>query len=532
MAFDALAYFHHFELSDFPQEWLPLTYLYDPDLPLFPLLYFHELDPNIEPPQRAGERERIFGFVHNIAFNLSTGVLRVTLAVSKDLAQPINGRYVPVAEMAARSRLGLDNPVIETQIQGALTGALSGANNVLSELWQKIVVSSFGGKLPFGKCWDPVFGLARFIASWNSDGGRKGELIQLHAYSGAFGERMQTAGGIHADFYLLPTWEEFRNPTNPLAIFPKYAPFLGPNGAADYFHNNFCFDVSLARYKYSKFERNHANTVTTLNEPRLNTTLMVGIIETAPARIRTALYENLSAFNRGPVRAVLSLQMHHDLRHGYWDPNNLTQRDCEEQYVRLGGSFQSPKVMQLYAQQCFGSLPALPIDNWVDVFLKTPLGLKVKPVNLHATVFAASTVWGKLERLIWMAAQARKVHSSVAEGILWCIRYGGPNKEMRHANPFACKVCDNHIRTACPSYAAIKDSPVIFNAASAPSAGFNVRTSAGDDVTPNQTFVSSKSLSSYDEYTPKDRPTQFSAYPALASAGGSVKTVDDFVANY
>lgn len=534
MAFDALAYFYDFEVPDFPQEWLPLTYLYDPDLPLFPILYFHEMDPTLGSGQRAGERDRIFGFVHSIAFNRSTGRLRITLAISKDLSLQLNAKYIAVAEAAARSRLGLDDPVVLSDIVGALTGALASANNLLRELWEQIVVSSFGGKLPFGKCWDPVFGLARYIASWNSDGGRKGELIQLHAYVASFGERIQTGGGIHADFYLLPAWNEFRDVSNPLALFQKYSSLVGPGGATEFFAQRFVTPIGANGVSYSRFELSKLRAVTGQNFRRLDTPALISLMEQAPARgrARAALYDNYSAFNRGPPRAILSLLMHHDLRVANWDPSNLSQVDCVAQYTRLGSSYQSPKVMQLFAQQCFGSLPVLPIDNWVETFVKAPLALVPVRGQFHSGVFASSAMWGKIERLIWMAAQARKVHSSVAENILWCVRYGGPDKQMRRANPFGCKVCDSHIRNVCPSYAAIKQLPVLFNAQAKPKFGFNIRSGSQDNVTQNQVFVACDGVDGCDEYTPKDRPAQFGPYPSPGHLGGASMTVAQFLNTY
>jgi len=535
MAFEALAYFHDFEASDFPQEWLPLTWLYDPDIPLFPILYFHELDPALPADQRPGERDRLFGFVHHISYNRSRGTLTISCAINKDVSLPTNSRYIRIVEHAARARLGLDDPVTIADISDALTGELIPANQILMELWQKIVVSSFGGKLPYGKCWDPVFGLARYIASWNSEGGRKGELIQLHAYASSFGERVSTSEGIHADFYLLPTWSEFHDLTNPLSIFPDYAMLVGRNGAAEFFIDNFITSTDLGRYQYSAFNLSLAREKTNGTFRKLDTAALVSIMDYASKdnTVRTALYNNYSVFNRGPGRSVLSLLMHYDLRHLGWNPENLTQEDCIEQYTGLAGSYQSPKVMELYAQQCFGSLPVLPVDNWVKTFLATPLNLAAGQKTFHARIFNSCSGWGKIERLIWISAQARKVHASVAEDILWCIRYGGPNKEMRAANPFSCKVCLNHIRAVCPSYDAIKDLPVLLNPEKNPDNGFAVETSAKNNTTVNQTFVACERTSTcHDEYTPKDRPAKFKGYPVSGNPVDETLTVSKFLEVY
>lgn len=532
MAFEALAYFYDFKITDFPQEWLPLTYLYDPDLPLFPILYFHELDPELLEDQRPGERARVFGFVHSIALNRSEGTLQVTLALSKDLAQKVNVKFISVVEKAARSRLGLDDPVTAADISGALIGNLARANSVLNELWQRVVVSSFGGILPYGKCWDPVFGLARYIASWNSDGGRKGELIQLHAFASSFGERIQTGGGIHADFYLLPTWAEFRSLQNPLSIFSKYASFVGPQGATEVFAKLYTTIIPCNNFKYTKFVLQKINAKASTSYQNLNTEVLLTAINNVSANVRKALYDNYSAFNRGPGRSILSILMHHDLRHGNWDPENMTQADCLEQYVSLKSSYQSPKVMQLFAQQCFGSLPVLPIDNWVKTFVNAPISLNVKNKIFHSTIFSSSAIWGKVERLIWMAAQARKVHSSVAENILWCVRYGGPDKQMRGANPLGCKVCEAHIRAACPSYDSIKKLPIDFNSNSVPAIGFLIKTSANSNTILGQSFLSCESTSIHDEYTPRDRPSSFTTFPDARHTFVTQISVEDFISYY
>jgi hypothetical protein len=42
------------------------------------------------------------------------------------------------------------------------------ANPFLAEVWERVVSNHYDGKLPFGRLWDEVLGLARWVASWNS----------------------------------------------------------------------------------------------------------------------------------------------------------------------------------------------------------------------------------------------------------------------------------------------------------------------------------------------------------------------------
>ena len=537
MGLEPITHLYDYDVEGFPPEWLPLTHLYDPDLPLFPILYFHELDPVLDKGQRPTAKDRIFGFVYSVSLIRSSNTVRVTLAINKDLSVCANKRFVDVAKKAANSRLGLDDPVTQSDMNGAfsLEGELGSANLIIDELWQQVVASSFGGKLPFGRCWDPVFGLARFIASWNSDGGRKGELIQLHSYVAAFGQKISIGDGIHADFYLLPTWQEFIQGSNPLAIFPKYASLVGVKGAAAYFAANFTKQVDVGGSVYSKFELQRMKDHLGQEFKNLNTDVLVSMMNRSPGSgdIRKALFENYNAFNRGPQRAVLSLLMHYDLRNSFWDPASLTQKDCIAQYTGLDKSYQSPKVMQLYAQQCFGAKSVLPIDSWIKVFLKTPLSMAASKKEFHSTIFNSSQIWGKVERLIWMAVQARKVHASVADNILWCVRYGGPNKEMRSANPLSCKVCQPHIRDVCPAYAKIRNSVIGFNDEVVGLKGFVIKTSEKNNRTQGQFFFScTGGDGSYDEYTPKDREGRFLLYPVVSHVDGEDLVVHQFIDKY
>lgn len=521
--FESLSERYEFDIQDFPSEWLPLTHLYDPDLPLFPLQYFHLLDPDLAVPNRPRHTDRVFGYIHHL--NLTQDGLTVSLVLNKDLKLPANLKYKGLVEEEVRARLGLGDRIRLSDIAGKLKGELSDSNSVLTELWYQVVDGSFGKALPFGRMWDGVFGLARFIASWNSDGGRKGELIQTHYFMSAFGERIGTGQGIHADFYLLPTFQELADVTNPLSIFPRFASLVA---GADAFADKFCSSRDVApSSSFSAFEMKSTGVGS-----KLDTKALLRIInENFSGSQREALFENYNAFNRGPQRSVISLLMIHDLRHQKWDPRALSPEVCGAMYKDLRGTYQTSKVIQLYAQQCFGASCVLPIDNWVETLLRWPFAFSNTPnKTYHDRLFGCSDVWGKIERLVWMASQARKVHSSVASEILWCVRYGGPEKVMRGANPLACKICAVHIRNSCPAYRQIEDSTIVFNGTRA-AREFSIETSSENNDLPAQNFVKCTGDDVGDEYSPRDRPQSFSSYPAAPHKGERMK-VREFISKY
>ena len=193
-------------------------------------------------------------------------------------------------------------------------------------------------------------------------------------------------------------------------------------------------------------------------------------------------------------------------------------------------------MIHLYVQQCFGNSCALPIDNWVETFLKWPLGFHPTQSRFYyKELFECSDHWGKIERLIWLAVQARKVHSSVCREILWCIRFGGPEKIMRGANPLACKICATHIRNVCPAYSGIKAANVTFNNPAVPADGFTIQTSKHNNTAPSQAIEVCRGTTAgesvADEYSVRDRPDQFSVFPVPSHDGGPM-TVEEFINRY
>ena len=102
MAFESISQRYNIRLMNFEEKWLPLISLYDPDLPLFPIQYFHKLDPALEAGRRPSETDRVFGYIQWI--NFSGGTLTATVALNKDLGDPRNARYIPLIEEEVRER--------------------------------------------------------------------------------------------------------------------------------------------------------------------------------------------------------------------------------------------------------------------------------------------------------------------------------------------------------------------------------------------------------------------------------------------
>lgn len=526
MSFESLSHSFDFPLPDFPERWLPLTYLYDPDLPLFPLLYFHVLDPRLPQGQRAGETDRAYGYVQSV--NKTPSGFTASVCLNKNLHLQNNDSFRTAVGEVVRQRLGLGSPVTLQDVTNPFTGKLAEANNLVKELWYRTVDRSFGKTLPFGEMWDATLGLARYVASWNSPSGRKGEIIQTHGFASSFGEAIQSGSGYNVDFYLLPTFQELTDTNNPLSLFPKFRLLVD---AAGHFCSSYCSIAivsSVASFSAFQFKKHAGVSI------RLDSEWIRLMAEQAPQKLRQTLYDNFGVFNRGPQRSCIFLMMLNDLRKRLWQPTTFGIAEAKGSYTLLDKTYQSPKVIHLYSQQCFANSVVLPLDMWIRTFLAHPFRFRPSAKkDEDAEVFDCCTNWGKVERLIWVAAQGRKVHSSSCADILWCVRFGDAEKKMRGANPLGCKLCANVIREQCPAFAHIAKSLVSFNNESIGTVEtvYNIKTSAGTNGTTGQTLLSCEGPDACDTYSVHDMPSSFAPFP-VAGHDGSPLSVSQFIEMY
>ena len=250
MAFESLSHRHTFRIKNFPDRWLPLICLYDADLPLFPIYYFHALTADLPSGKRPGEADRIFGYVEKI--NLTgTGYAEITVITNKNPSDSRNSDFLATAENEVRERFGVNNSVTHADIASTFMPPFDSSNQVLSEIWHRVVTNAYGNMLPFGRLWDETLGLARFVASWNSPGGRKSELIQTHYFMSKFGVRIQASGDVpQVDFYLAPTIHELTDLTNPLSLFPAFSKLAK---IANLVQSKHCETVAVDDLTLSKF---------------------------------------------------------------------------------------------------------------------------------------------------------------------------------------------------------------------------------------------------------------------------------------
>src|SRR5687767_12093003 len=105
MPFESLSFRHTLHLDEVPHRWLPLISLYDPDLPLFPIYYFHVLRSDIGPGTRPLLTDRAFGHVEHVRLN-DAGGIDVGIVTNKDLSLPANRVFLEPVVDEIRERFG------------------------------------------------------------------------------------------------------------------------------------------------------------------------------------------------------------------------------------------------------------------------------------------------------------------------------------------------------------------------------------------------------------------------------------------
>lgn len=547
MPFEALNFIVPLQFDDVPPEWSPLIFAFDPDLPLFPLLYFHVLASDLH-GARPTVQDRAFGYIRSAKIDIDTHVLDVEIICNKNLQVQANlERFLAPVRNEVAQRLGILDRVKLTDIENLFPVESQFANTipVLIEIWHRVVGSGYGGALPFGKMWDPVFGLARFYASFYPPGGRKSELIMTHFFCTKFGETIASSGAVpHIQFYLMPTWDELIDLNNPLALFPRFRdlvlaaqalcllPEFGPR--------------ELTNWSYTGMQTPTGPDTAMFKDHLVGNTAF---------QHRKSLINCFNAFDKGPPRTIMFLMLLNDIRQiraeapqpvgsqkPRLNPAAISATDAAEITMNMTGR-QSKKVVSIYAQQCHANTHCMPMDTWISALLWQPL--RAVEYNSRSgqsrgngdarlatrDFISNATMLGKAERLLWVTAQARKIHSQVCDDALWCIKASNDFK-ARGANPLTCKACFAAIRDVCPAFGAIADQRVAFNG-SDPHADFNLLTSAGNNSTHGQRFTRCESgQDEIDEDTPDDSADSFAPYPSPAHPGKPTITVAEFVGLY
>lgn len=417
-------------ISDIPTPWIPKIELYYPDLPQFPIMYIHTML----------NGNHIIACPVAVSYEVhgSNCDAEFLVLVNQDPTQSVIDKVTDEVS----ERIGFSNKITRDTIINCCKGNTDYIN-VLTDLWN-YVEKSYGSAIPYGKLYDDVYSIPRFVAAWQPKTGRQSEMRMLYNFMSAFGEEVCfPVEWSHLEYYVIPTYEEIRNKN--YSLFPKFAKLY--HAMTRLFQLDFSRTITINNINFnvmpSAWKRNKNDFITDVTAKYYSS----GAITQEDKYYAEILVD---AFNRHPWRAAYFISAFLNIEQtDYYTWTKGFFKTFYDSGWQLKGY--SEKVMACFLQQGFANDEVIPIDTWIETFYHFPLG-----IDSRSDFYDSFDMLGKLERMIWLASQANKTNMKNFFDILWCQRYGTiGNKELRGVNPIACSLCK--LKKNCVGLSQIKD---------------------------------------------------------------------------
>ncbi|MFC2143062.1 hypothetical protein ACFLQN_01540 [Candidatus Aenigmatarchaeota archaeon] len=424
------------EIDDMPIQWASRIELFYPDLPQFPIIYVHKV---------VG-RERIYGFP--VSFSITckknkTCSVKLKFLSNKNLEKNKNLKNTIKEEL--EHRIGTKNKIGLDDIIAACKGEKK-YEKFFAYLW-KYVSKIYGNVIPYGKLYEEIFSIVRFVSAWQPKTGRQSEMRMLYNFLSIFGEKIVVKGDWdYLEFFLLPTYSDMLGKNfKPFPTFNKLFVAMEKIWKSQFTQSVTIGDKSMSFMKKG-WPSNKEEFINTVCSELIN----AGKITKEDGHNIERL---IDAFNRHPWRAsffISSIMNAYVFDYNIWDKKFFIKF-----YSNKKGRGVSPKAIACFLQQGFLKDEFIPIDTWVESFHVYALGIATKD-----EFFKKFSKMGKLERVIWLSSQANKTNITTFFNTLWCTRFGVRGiKKLREANPISCYECE--LKDTCPGYLEIKDKLVL-----------------------------------------------------------------------
>lgn len=403
------------KIENIPIQWIPKIELFYPDLPQFPIIYINSFNNN----------ERILAFPVTVSYEIFNDYCNATfLLLSNQSQQSLNIDFI---KHELENRIGISDKISEQDMIDCCNGNADYESFIL-DLWKYIKIS-YGDYIPYGKYYDEMFSIVRFISAWQPKTGRQSEMRMLYNFLSIFGERaILPSKWKHLEIYILPNIIDVES--NDLTEFDSFS--ILNNTIRKIFEKYFTKIVTIDSIEFYSMKkawpRNKNDFIKTVSSPLF----FEGYLSENEKYTAERLVD---AFNRHPWRAAyfISSYMNLDKNYSNWS------KDFFVKFYTNGSKLigYSEKAMACFLQQGFLNTEAIPIDTWIETFYKYPLG-----INDNIDFFNRFSNIGKLERLIWLSSQSNKTNMKTFFDVLWCQRYGTTrNSQLRGINPIACYSC-------------------------------------------------------------------------------------------
>lgn len=404
-------------IENIPIQWIPKIEIYYPDLPQFPIMYIHTFC----------DEQRLIGCpVYYSVNNCNSGKCDITFTVLSNL-EP-NDTVNSLLKTEIENRIGFSDRIDLNIVKSCCNGNAS-YESLFSDLWNYIELS-YGSYVPYGRFFEEVYSIVRFVSAWTPKTGRQSEMRMLYNFMSAYGESVTfPKEWKHLEYYIIPCYKDALN--EDYSDFPTFSVLY--SGMKKTFESTFTGSETIEGVTFkvlpSAWPQNKDEFINIISKPlHLN-----GVLTEEE---RYDVEELVDAFNRHPWRAAFFISAYLNITNSDYQTWN---KDFFKKVYANGGKLKgySEKVIACFLQQGFLNDEVIPIDTWIETFYNYPLGIKDK-----VEFYDSFNMLGKLERIIWLASQSNKTNMRDFFDILWCQRYGViGNSVLRGINPIACYSC-------------------------------------------------------------------------------------------
>lgn len=438
---DAISYSSQIKIEDIPPQWLSKIELYSSELLNFPLIYIHKIV----------DGRRVYGFPVAIIreeFNQNS-LLDITFEFLSNIDINADENLKSLIKQELEERIGAKDKISKDDVLVMCRSDIE-YQNFFSALWVSIE-QVYGKYIPYGKFFEEMYSIVRFVAAFQPKTGKQSELRMLYNFMSIFGEKIEVnidGKWNFCDFFLIPCYENVL--AENFEDFPKFEKLY--QAMKKVYNLSFTNSLNIndngtqisIKCQTETFPQNRDKFVLNVLTPWFERGVLT---ETDKFYI-----ERLTdAFNRFPWRAaffISSIFISFEKSYSSWSKNFFID------FYDKANKGISPKVIACFLQQGFKNPNVIPIDIWVESFYKYALNIED---NEH--FFSKFDNIGKLERVIWLSSQANKTNIRQFFNMLWCNRYGvNGNKKLRGQNPLSCYECS--LRPVCKGYKNIKNQKV------------------------------------------------------------------------
>ena len=403
------------QLENIPIQWLPKIEIYYPDLPQFPIMYIHSWF----------EGKRIFAFPGAVSYDIKGSVCNGKFHVLCNV-EPNEG-ITDFLKSEIEERIGLSDPITKDIAVQTCNGDKQ-YENFMSDLWQYIA-DSYGESIPYGRYYEEIYSISRFVSAWQPKTGRQSEMRMLYNFMSAFGEEVSLPKRWeHLECYTIPNLQDVSS--KEISDFEKFQ--ILDSAMRKVFEHEFSKNVTISgtdfRVMPKAWKQNKDVFIRLVSLPMYQNGVLT-------EEERFSIERLVDAFNRHAWRAAYYISSYMTIDKDYNSWSKEFFMDVYSRGNKLKGY--SEKVIACFLQQGFKKEEIIPIDTWIETFYMYPLG-----IDNRQEFYSKFCLMGKLERIIWLASQANKTNMKNFFDLLWCQRYGTiGNEDFRGINPIACSEC-------------------------------------------------------------------------------------------